>query len=384
MNTSTKRQRKGAVLFLTVLLMLVMIGMMAFAVDIGYYMVAKTQMQRAADSAAIAAAWELIDWNSSQATPQSQLLVLAKDKAKEYTASNLVANSALELSETDVVAGVLPNPSDPSSAFVPNAATGFNAVQILIRMDGLTNRSVPFFFAPLLGVNAGNCQVQATAAFMTNFKGFQTPSDDSNLDILPFALDEVTWNLMTSNNCGLTDQWSSVWNSAQKRWVVSPGSDGVKEVNLYPSGSNSPGNFGTVDIGSPNNSTCDLSRQIRNGISHQDMEHMGGSLQFNDQGTLTLEGDTGISAGMKDDLASIIGKPRIIPIYRSVSGNGNNARYTIVKFGGIRILDVDLTGSKKTSKHVTIQPAKVVTKGGISSTVSGRTKDIYTGVWLVR
>jgi hypothetical protein len=114
------------------------------------------------------------------------------------------------------------------------------------------------------------------------------------------------------------------------------------------------------------------------------MEHMGGSLQFNDQGTLTLEGDTGISAGMKDDLASIIGKPRIIPIYRSVSGNGNNARYTIVKFGGIRILDVDLTGSKKTSKHVTIQPAKVVTKGGISSTVSGRTKDIYTGVWLVR
>ena len=43
-------------------------------------------------------------------------------------------------------------------------------------------------------------------------------------------------------------------------------------------------------------------------------------------GKLYLNGDTGISAGVKDELASIKGQPRIIPIFSTVSGNGNNAQ----------------------------------------------------------
>ena len=74
------------------------------------------------------------------------------------------------------------------------------------------------------------------------------------------------------------------------------------------------------------------------------MAQIGGSLQFNASGVLHLNGDTGISAGVKDELASIIGQPRIIPIFSSVVGPGNNADYTIVKFVGVRILAVKLTG----------------------------------------
>ena len=48
-------------------------------------------------------------------------------------------------------------------------------------------------------------------------------------------------------------------------------------------------------------------------------------MEFDANGKLYLNGDTGISAGVKDELASIIGKPRIIPVFESVSGNGNNA-----------------------------------------------------------
>ena len=70
---------------------------------------------------------------------------------------------------------------------------------------------------------------------------------------------------------------------------------------------------------------------------------------------------------MKEELESIKGKPRIIPIFRSVSGNGNNAEYTIVKFVGVRVMYVKLTGSMS-SKRVIIQPASIVTRGVIPST----------------
>jgi hypothetical protein len=54
-------------------------------------------------------------------------------------------------------------------------------------------------------------------------------------------------------------------------------------------------------------------------------------------------------------LKSIIGQPRLIPIFRSVSGNGNNAQYQIIKFVGVRLLEVKLTGSPA-QKRVITQP----------------------------
>ncbi len=94
---------------------------------------------------------------------------------------------------------------------------------------------------------------------------------------------------------------------------------------MFPQGTGSPGNRGTVDIGSSNNSTADIARQIVHGISPSDFAQLGGKLEFDDSGKLYLNGDTGISAGVKDELASIMGQPRIIPIFSTVSGNGNNA-----------------------------------------------------------
>ncbi len=51
---------------------------------------------------------------------------------------------------------------------------------------------------------------------------------------------------------------------------VSQGADQIREVNLYPQGCGVPGNRGTVDIGSNNNSTADIARQIVEGVSEAD------------------------------------------------------------------------------------------------------------------
>jgi hypothetical protein len=178
---------------------------------------------------------------------------------------------------------------------------------------------------------------------------------------------------------GGTDNW--MWDEQEQR--VRRGRDGIREVNLYPQGTGSPGNRGTVDIGSSNNSTADIARQILHGISPQDLAYHGGKLEFDQNGKLYLNGDTGISAGVKDELASIIGQPRIIPVFSQVTGPGNNATYTIVRFVGVRIMEVSLTGSNS-SKRVIVQPAQVVTRGGIPGGQSGQTTFIYSPVRLVK
>jgi hypothetical protein len=155
-------------------------------------------------------------------------------------------------------------------------------------------------------------------------------------------------------------------------------------VNLFPQDTGSPGNRGTVDIGSNNNSTRDIARQILEGVTAEDLAHHGGSLEFDSNGELFLNGDTGISAGVKDELASIKGQPKVIPVFSGVSGNGNNAQYTIVEFAGICILDVKLTGSAH-SKRVIIQPALVKTPGIIPPTTdTQRSSFIVSPVWLTR
>ena len=239
------------------------------------------------------------------------------------------------------------------------------------------------FFGRALGRRSVSQTAEATAAFWCSFRGFQIPSDGSNLGFLPLAMDEQSWDELVA-------QWKSKrgpdayrWNEATKS--LTAGKDGIPEANLYPQGTGSPGNRGTVDVGSSNNSTADLVRQITQGVSQADLDYIGGKLELNSQGMLLLNGDTGISAAIKSALDQIKGKPRIIPIFSTVTGNGNNAMYTIVGFGGIRIMDVKLTGSMS-SKKVTIQPSGVQIDGGIPYTGGSQspTLFIYSPVVLVR
>jgi hypothetical protein len=179
--------------------------------------------------------------------------------------------------------------------------------------------------------------------------------------MLPLALDQPTWVDVLDG--GGSDNWR--YDPTTK--AITSGSDGMREVNLYPLRTGAPGNRGTVDNGSSTNNSADLSGQIRHGVSPSDLNHIGSELKLNNNGELFLNGDTGIRAGIKDDLASIKGAPRVIPIFREVLGPGNNATYTIVGSAGVRIMNEQLTGSKS-SKQVIIQPALMISKSVIPST----------------
>jgi len=382
-------ERRGNVVVLTAFMIVAMCAFLAFAIDYGYLLTARTELQRAADTAAMAACWELIDGAPLTGNGDMSAAVYdARTSAVNYAALNLVCTTgpivdpnAGNDADGGVVVGAFYDWANPNSSIDPNAdPSTYNAVQVRVNRTLNENGEVPFFFAQVLGITSAPAQAQATAALLKNIKGFKTPEDGGNLGMLPFALDEDTWNNMLA---GLTpDSWT--WSSeGGPNGSVTPGADGVLEVNLYPQGTGSPGNRGTVDIGSSNNSTADVARQIVDGVNKTDLDYMGGELTLNEFGELFLNGDTGISAGVKDELTSVIGRPSIIPIFNSVAGNGNNADYTIIKFAGVRIMEVKLTG-KLSGKRVIIQPASMVTKGTVQGDENQTSDFVYSPVILVR
>jgi hypothetical protein len=104
---------------------------------------------------------------------------------------------------------------------------------------------------------------------------------DDNSGTMAVNIRNQTWDNMRDGTG--TDEWK--WDPETK--TARPGCDRILEVNLYPRGTGSPGNRGTVDIGSSNNSTCDISCQIVEGISPQDMEHHNHRLEFDENGRRT-------------------------------------------------------------------------------------------------
>src|SRR3954468_21970159 len=87
-------RRQGSVLALTAVLMIVLIAFLAMAIDVGYLYTMRSELQRTADSAAIAATWELMDKNGKSGTATAASLTSsANSKAAQFAALNLVGNA---------------------------------------------------------------------------------------------------------------------------------------------------------------------------------------------------------------------------------------------------------------------------------------------------
>jgi len=338
----SKPSRRAATLMLAGLLLALVLGIVAFAVDLGSIVLVRTQLQVAADSAAMSGAVRIAETGSD-----------VVETAQHFAQRHSAGDRRVALDAEDVELGRW---SFTTRVFDPASPT-VNALRVTTRRDETSGGEAPLFCARVLGKQSHAVTAQAVAAFVDNFNGFRVPPH-KNLQALPLAIKNTTCEEMLAGNG--SDDWS--WDPESGR--VTPGGDGVAEAVLSPQATGAAGNFGTVDIGNPNNGTADLARQIRDGISAADLDSIGGSLELNENGTLEINGDPGISAGMKDELAAICGQPRIVCVYDRVAGPANNAQYRIVGFVGVRIMEVTSTG-KQSEKRLVIQPACVVTQGGI-------------------
>lgn len=373
--------RRGTVIVLAACMMVVVIGIAAFTVDFALVNVTKGQVQNAADSAAHAAMQELISGLGPGATRTSDFAASeAEDTATEMTARFRSGdlNSTQLSAERDVRFGCRSWNATTNEWELDWDESPYNTVEVTVRRTAAANAPLGAVFAQILGHNSFDVEARAVASVAPT-TGFYLPEGSSaSIDILPIAIDLTTWNsllaqIYNQTNSGFTDQHRYDPVSGE----VSNSSDGVPEVNIYPDANSAmpSGNRGTVDIGSSNNSTADLKRQIQYGISASDLSWFpDGELRFNDDGVLFLNGDTGISAGIESALKSIVGHVRAIPIFIEVSGPGNNAQFTITRFVGVRIMAVKLTGGPS-QRYLRVQPAPYSTRyalrGNVPVTVDG-------------
>ena len=389
------RSRRGNILVLSACFFVVIMAFTAFTVDVGYIAVSKAELQNAADAAALAAVGELpAGFGAGASLNQNEVDEVARQAAVDVAAANAAGDvgAVYTNGDRDVRFGQLQWDADSGTWQKSWGVAPYNLAEVSPRRneefeDPNAQNPVPntggdrplkLFFAPVIGHSTSGLAVSSTAAMLPG-GGFRIRSGSGmTIGVLPIALDDSTWNQVMAGVGA--DEWS--YNS--ETGAITAGHDGIVETNLYPTGTSlmPPGNRGTVDLGSPNNSTNDIKRQILYGLNEYDLSFFGGELRF-DSGPLLINGDTGLSAAIKDELTQIKGQPRAIPIFTSVSGPGNNAMYTVIKFVGIRILDVQLTGSPS-KKRVTVQPAPFVAATVVSGDVEISEDTIFTKPVLVK
>ncbi|MDH3719023.1 MAG: pilus assembly protein TadG-related protein [Planctomycetota bacterium] len=353
MNHSLRRpasQRRGAIVVLAGILCVVFLGMVAFAVDVGYLALVKTELQNAADSAAIAGASGLIDAPSQ-----------AKTQAETFGENNYAASRDVNIVPAeDVDIGIWNYGTRTFSPVSGAALAQANAVRVTTLVSNSRGNAAGLFFSRIFGHNSADLNAQATAALWSDLRGFRIPPNGQNLPLLPLAMDLQTWQDAMAGTG--PDGWT--WNDTTNQ--VDVGSDGKVEVNLYPDGgTGASGNRGLIDIGGHGGDVPTLRDQILNGINSADLNHHGGSLELNSQGQMPLSGETGVRQTLRSELSAIVGETRIIPLFDHLTGSGTNASYRIVRFAGVRIMDVDMAGNPKT---IMAQPTYVYVHGGIPDT----------------
>jgi Flp pilus assembly protein TadG len=163
------------VVIMAALLMVVFLGLAALALDLGYLYVVRTELQNAADAAALAGAGHLYPRTVTGAVVS---VVPPEWGAAAYAAStNAPANKAGGATLTDydvqtgywnLASGVLQSPlGAPGTQDAP-------AVQVTVRKTGgLNNGPVRLFFANALGI--GTSDVRATATAVTACPGVAYP-----------------------------------------------------------------------------------------------------------------------------------------------------------------------------------------------------------------
>lgn len=361
------RHRLGSIIVLSALMMVMIFAFTAFSIDLSYIAVTKTQLQAASDASAHGAAIELAQGfgssPASSATVQTQGEGAAVAVAATYAAGG--ESSTYVDPAQDIRFGQL-EWNDLTGTWEESWGTGpYNLVEVTVRRDGSSNGStpLPLFFAPVVGQDSLQISLSSQAALLPA-SGFKVPIGSGKLaGVMPIAIDETSWNDLMDGVANSGDSFSH--NPDTNAVTNSP--DGIMELNIYPDADpNLPaGNRGTVNFGSGSNSTADLSRQILNGLNETDLSYfLNNELSVND-GPLDVGGDPGISAGIKDELATIIGQQRAFPLFSTVVDPGSNAVYTIVRFVGGTIVDVDLTGNPK---RVIIQPSAYIDNAATRST----------------
>jgi Flp pilus assembly protein TadG len=379
--------------------MIVILAMAAFAVDIGYIILVRAQLQKAADAAALAAVEQLMQPYVQYSSPgrsraqQTQILNNAEAaglaQAKRFAAFNRAGNvRSLALNDADVVFGFL----DAQNGFSPNPPdTRFpNTVQVTVRRDAAANGLLTLIFGSVLGKGTASVTATAQATMMSDPPDFTDVKGVNGL-LLPLAVDVRVWKQFLQDgtsppgpggggdggggdggggggdggggNGGDGGGNQQGTGSGQ----VHLGPDGSPQLQLYATASES-GRSGLVAIGPPTTDVTTFGSWIANGPSPDDLRYLNAHnlLPVSAQQPQYWPPGPSLNSTLQSDFARLLGVPRLIVLY---DGSMPAARgYPVVGFAGVTISQVTGSGSDVT---ISVQPTFVLDPTGVGGSPTG-------------
>lgn len=191
------RGERGAVAAMAAVMLTGLVGMVGLSVDLGMLYVAKSELQNAADAAALAGADSLVGSNGSgEAVAQPETAV---NMAKEVSLANQALKVSLTLLDQDITMGLWDfalgdfDPAHIGPSGDPDELTAFRAK---VRRDETANTPVPTFFAGLLGL--AQAEVSATSVALLGWAG---SAPEGTVD-LPIAVKADALNDGNGPLCG--------------------------------------------------------------------------------------------------------------------------------------------------------------------------------------
>jgi Flp pilus assembly protein TadG len=389
-NVQPKSQaRKGVIAPLTAVLLIPVLGMMAFSVDAGYLVMARAELQNAADSAAMAAAEQLQPYyvqyytpGAAQATVYLNAVASGTRFAQTYTGfhraggvANLVIDTANDL-KFGYQDAYTPFQSPPPAGYFPNT------VEVTLRLDGgqTTNPQINLFFGPVLGVKTATMTAVARATIYTgDLSDFTGP----DLNLLPATLDLQIWQSFVATGKGSLPDFSyTAPTLPAPLGAPAPAVAGAPQILVVPDPNGRPGGWNYLSLDSSSNSNSDFKGWFSTGLQQSDLNslHTGGQLPLPAQPSDSTRapyywkgspGDRGDSEPFPAP-----GAVRILPLYLHVPvsqsgagnyvasdknqvwngydgqyGRGQNSWFNIVQFVGVVVTD--------NSSGLNVQPAAV-------------------------
>jgi hypothetical protein len=193
MRADFERRQEGNVTVYVTVGLLGMFALMALATETGRVMEARSSLQTATDSAALAATGALLTTNFTVVDT-----VAADAAAKSYGAQHGVEGSALSYRSADIVPGSW---DQSTNLFTPQPGVTdpniVRAVRVTGRRDAALNGPLPAIFGRVVGVNDFN--VQSTA---TGYIGWAGSGGPGTVD-LPIAIDccAIAGSTCSNNYC---------------------------------------------------------------------------------------------------------------------------------------------------------------------------------------
>lgn len=214
-------RRRGAILVLTAVLLIVMLGFVAMTADVGLIQLTRTQLQAAADASALAGAMEL----SGTEDP-----ALVRAKAREVILQTAALHRAGEQDSVtidpmaDITFGRLVWNANSQSYQIRwgEDQTPYSVVKVRAQrtIDGSGDNRLPLFFAPAIGTTHANVGAEAIATFQPRdivvvLDFSSSMNDDSSFG----AISKLGRNYIESN---LRTMWTELGSPTYGKLAFSP------------------------------------------------------------------------------------------------------------------------------------------------------------------